>query len=199
MTPRPPAVVLFDVMNTLVYDPIEREIPDFFELSLDELYATKHPDAWPRFERGEISETTFYDIYLPDRSERIDGDRFRELLRDAYRWLEGMESIVATLANAGVSLHAFSNYPVWYRIIDDKLDLSRYLSWTFVSCNTGCRKPNDEAYRRVVTTLDTAPESCLFVDDRRINCDAARKFGFRTICFEGTDPLVEALQRQGLM
>ena len=46
-----------------------------------------------------------------------------------------MEALLGRLAAAGVQVHAFSNYPAWWRLIEDKLRLSRYLDWTFVSCH----------------------------------------------------------------
>jgi hypothetical protein len=51
-----------------------------------------------------------------------------------YRYLDGMEELLQRLAAGGAHMHAFSNYPEWYRLIEGKLQLSRYLEWTFVSC-----------------------------------------------------------------
>ena len=51
-----------------------------------------------------------------------------------YAFIDGMEPLLARLSGAGYALHAMSNYPVWWRNIEDKLRLSRYLEWTFVSC-----------------------------------------------------------------
>lgn len=45
-----------------------------------------------------------------------------------------MEDLLARLNTAGYELHALSNYPSWWRIIEDKLQPSRYLRWTFISC-----------------------------------------------------------------
>lgn len=196
MSQRPPSILLFDVMSTLVYDPIASEIPEFFGMSLPELYDRKHPTAWQRFERGEISESTFYDIYLPDRSQPVDGAALRDVLYNAYRWLDGMEPLLAELADADVELHAFSNYPIWYEIIDDKLQLSRFLDWTFVSWNTGLRKPHKEAYIDVIDTLEVSAGDCLFIDNRRENCRAARQVGIDSIVFEDRTALVGELEQR---
>ena len=192
-------VLLFDVMSTLVYDPIHREIPAFFDLSLEELYEHKHPTAWVEFERGEMSEQAFYDCYFPGRAESIDGAALRRLLYDSYRWIDEMQPLLAGLADADLEIHTLSNYPTWYEIIEDKLRLSRYLQWTFVSCLTGVRKPDERAYRRVLTTLDIAAENCLFVDDRAINCEAARKLGMDAILFRDATDLRDALRRRKLL
>lgn len=52
-----------------------------------------------------------------------------------YNYIDGMQPLLARLNAAGFTLHAMSNYPVWYRLIEDKLQLSRYLHWTFLSCS----------------------------------------------------------------
>ncbi len=51
-----------------------------------------------------------------------------------YRYLDGMPALLSRLKAAGYPMHAMSNYPSWYRMIEDKLQPSQYLSWTFVSC-----------------------------------------------------------------
>ena len=198
MSPRP-SVLLFDVMSTLVYDPITREIPEFFDMSLQELYDRKHPDAWQRFECGALPEETFYDIYLPQRDEPIDASAFRRTLYEAYQWIDGMQPLLETLCERDVPMHAFSNYPVWYRIIERKLKLSHVLEWSFVSCNTGLRKPHDQAYQHVVSTLQLPPEECLFVDDRADNCRAARQAGMQAVVFENAHSLCEELQHLGVL
>ena len=50
-----------------------------------------------------------------------------------YRYLDGMEPLLERLAAAGAEVHAFSNYPAWWQLVEGKLALSRYLRWTFVS------------------------------------------------------------------
>jgi hypothetical protein len=45
-----------------------------------------------------------------------------------------MEALLQRLANAGAEMHAFSNYPAWWQMIEEKLQVSRYLDWTFISC-----------------------------------------------------------------
>ena len=62
---------------------------------------------------------------------------------------------------------------VWYREIEQKLELSRYAPWTIVSCETGLRKPDIRAYQNACRLLDVAAEQCLFVDDRTKNCRGA--------------------------
>jgi HAD superfamily hydrolase (TIGR01509 family) len=100
-----------------------------------------------------------------------------------------MEELLADLRASGCTMHAFSNYPVWYELVEQRLGLSRFLEWTFVSCRTGLRKPDPAAYRSVVEELGIPAEHFVFVDDRESNCEAARQSGMGSVKFEGADSL----------
>lgn len=185
-------VLLFDVMDTLVHDPFHAAIPGFFGLTLEELFRDKHPDAWVRFEHGELTEREYLASMFADR-RAFDHDAFERAIKDAYRWIEGVEPILAELRARGTPMHAMSNYPCWYRWIEERLGLGRYLEWSFVSCETGLRKPAREAYEHACATLAVPPERCVFVDDRRKNVEAARAIGMRGIVFEDAAQLRRAL------
>jgi putative hydrolase of the HAD superfamily len=82
-------------------------------------------------------------------------------------------------------MHALSNYPEWYAWIEEGLGLSRYLSWSFVSCHTRLRKPDPAAYALAAERLGLEPAEIVFIDDRRTNCEAARAIGMAAIHFQG--------------
>lgn len=187
-----PEVILWDVMDTLVTDPFFDVMPRFFGMTLTELIEAKHPTAWVRFERAELTEAEFLRVFFAD-GRSYDHAAFRAEVHAAYTWIEDMQPLLAALCERGIGMHAFSNYPIWYLEVERRLRLSRYLSWTFVSCRTGLRKPDPEAYRSALQVLGCEPRACLFVDDRADNCEAARDAGMTAIRFEG-DP--RALARQ---
>lgn len=51
-----------------------------------------------------------------------------------FEFFPGMQSLLQQLNESGHEMHAVSNYPIWFRWIEDKLQLSQYMPWTFVSC-----------------------------------------------------------------
>ena len=59
-----------------------------------------------------------------------------------------------------------------------------------VSYETGFVKPNPEMYRISSQGVGVSPAECLFVDDSRINIEAAHNFGMQTILYDnfGTFP-----------
>ncbi len=192
-------VILWDIMDTLVRDPFFTHMPSFLGLSFDELLAKKHPTAWGEFELGKLREEELYARFFRDGT-RIDGPGLKQHMADAYCWLPGIESLLVELRERGVPMHALSNYPNWYQLIDERLALSRYVELSFVSCNTGVRKPAPGAFVTACETLGLPPAACLFVDDRAVNCDAARALGLPSVHFRGDVAALRAeLVRHGLL
>ncbi|MCO4769499.1 MAG: HAD-IA family hydrolase [Deltaproteobacteria bacterium] len=191
-------VVLLDVMDTIVWDPY-RLIPEFFGTKdWRPLFEARDRSAWLEYERGEIDEQAFLDRFFID-GRPFDKEGLRRLMFDNYRWLDGMESLLGRLCEAGTELHALSNYPDWYLAIEDRLGLSRYLKWTFVSCLTGVRKPDAEAYLGPVRRLGRPADELIFVDDRTKNVDAARAAGLHGVLFEGAASLERSLKELGAL
>jgi len=170
-------------MDTLVSDPFFRHMPEFFGLSLEELIAQKHPTAWVEFERGEIDEAQLAAKFFKD-GRAFDMAAFKAHIATGYTWLDGMHELVRELHTRGTAMHLLSNYPPWYRLCTERLELTRYVEPTFVSCHTGVRKPDAEAYLGPCRTLGVAPQECLFVDDREKNCAAARTLGMPSFRFQ---------------
>jgi HAD superfamily hydrolase (TIGR01509 family) len=191
-------VLLWDVMGTLVHDPFFVEMPEFFGMSFDAMFASKHPSAWVEFEVGRCTESEFLNDFFSDRRD-FDHRGFVDAVRTAYRWLPGMEELLADLRGRGCTMHAFSNYPVWYELIEQRLGLSRFLEWTFVSCRTGLRKPDPAAYLRVLEELGIPAEQLILVDDRENNCRAAQHGGIGAMRFEGVDSLRAHLTASGVL
>ena len=181
-------VLLFDVMGTLVYEPFHVEVPAFFGMSLEDLLAAKHPTAWVEFETGDIDEATLFATFFKD-GRKFDHEKLKSCMTNAYRWLAGMREFLTELREAGFSIHALSNYPEWYRLIEGRLGLSRYIEWSFVSCQTGVRKPDPEAFMVAVRALRVDPGDCIFVDDREENCRTAHEVGMDAILFRNAGSL----------
>jgi FMN hydrolase / 5-amino-6-(5-phospho-D-ribitylamino)uracil phosphatase len=193
-----PRVLLLDVMGTLVYDPFFVEVPRFFGVGLPELVQTKHPRAWVDFELDAIDERTLLARFFAD-GRAVDGEGLKAAMRAAYRLLPGVEPLLDELRERGVPMHALSNYPRWYALIEEELRLSSWLRWSFVSCNTGLRKPDPAAYLHASQTLGVEPAACLLVDDREDNCAAARDQGMDAVRFSDAGALRRALVERGLL
>ena len=137
----------------------------FFGLSFKELLAAKHPTAWLDFERGVLDERAFFATFFAD-GRAVDGDGLRAAMRAAYAFVPGMEPLLSRLHAAGYEMHAFSNYPDWWRLVEERLELSRFLSWTAVSCLPalrGARKPEPEAFAAAAQAVGGAAADLVLI------------------------------------
>ncbi|MGF1508975.1 MAG: HAD family hydrolase [Myxococcota bacterium] len=187
-----PKVVLWDVMGTLVTEPFLEAMPKHFGMSFSDMVAAKDKLSWIDFEHGLIDEETYCERFFADRRP-IDREALKKTMRASYALLPGVESMLRELAAAGFRQYALSNYSEWYKLIEEATGLSRYIGWDFVSCRTGHRKPQPDAYRVPLKSLAVQPDECVFIDDRQKNIDAARDLGLHAIL---RTPSAEQLRRE---
>ncbi|KAK4353593.1 hypothetical protein RND71_025787 [Anisodus tanguticus] len=190
-------ILLFDVMDTIVLDPFYHNVPAFFRMPMKELLECKHPTAWIEFEKGLITEDELTRKFFKD-GRSFDMEGLKNCVRRGYSYLEGVEGLLNSLKENGYEIHAFTNYPIWYQMIEDELKLSNYLSWTFCSCVFGKRKPDPEFYLEVVKHLNVEASNCIFVDDRMKNVEAAIELELKGLQFKNADLLRKDLSLFGV-
>jgi HAD superfamily hydrolase (TIGR01509 family) len=192
-------VILWDLMDTLVRDPFFTHMAPFFGLRFEELLEQKHPTAWRDFELGVIDEAELFRSFFRD-GRAIDGEGLKRAMHGGYAWIEGIEPLLVELHARGVEMHLLSNYPPWYQLCDAQVGVCRWVKPSFVSCHTGVRKPDAQAYLGACATLGVPPDQVLFIDDREPNVSAARQLGLDALLFDGdVARLRQALAARGLL
>ncbi|KAK7819164.1 flavin mononucleotide hydrolase 1 [Quercus suber] len=122
----------------------------------------------------------------------------KNCMKRGYSYIEGVEELLHALKQNCYEIHAFTNYPIWYKMIEDKLKISRYLSWTFCSCSSGKRKPDLNFYLDVLNLLEVNPANCIFIDDRLRNVEAAVEVGIIGLHFKNAHLLRQDLSSKGI-
>ena len=193
-----PKILLWDVMSTLVSEPFYDAIPKFLDLSLEELRKVRDLEAFHQFERGQLSEQEYaHRFFTSDRILDVEG--MKATLRSSVHFLPGVEETLTQLRAAGVPMYALSNYSIWYEAIDAATGLSKFLDWAFVSCKTGFRKPEREAYLGPQKSLGVTPKDCLFIDDRPENVAGAEAIGMPALLRTPDMDLAQALTPWGFL
>ncbi|KAJ4721488.1 Haloacid dehalogenase-like hydrolase family protein [Melia azedarach] len=190
-------ILLFDIMDTVVRDPFYQDVPAFFGMSMKELIECKHPTAWIEFEKGIIDEMELARKFFKD-GRPFDLEGLKNCMKRGYSYIDGLEELLNDLKQNNYEMHAFTNYPIWYEIIEDKLKISTYLSWTFCSCAIGKRKPDRDFYMEVLRHLKVEPGNCVFIDDRKGNVEAAVEVGILSLHFKNADLLRNDLSQMGI-
>ena len=182
--------LIFDVMSTLVVDPFFTEVPIAFGCSIADFVRGHSRSAWPAFERNELTEEGFFRQFF-GANWRADGDKMRSCITQGYRYIDGIEELLGELNQAAEvrDCVALSNYPIWFEVLEERLQLSRYLRHSYVSYQLGLRKPDPEIYLAVLEHLGVAAQRCIFIDDRQENCEAANALGMTGLLFTDVSAL----------
>jgi putative hydrolase of the HAD superfamily len=196
--PAASALLVFDLMDTVIADPFYREVPRYLKTTLEALLAVKHPTSWIEFETGLADEASFLGRFYREECGLVlkDPDAFREIFFSSYRFVEGMEALLGELKAHGRPLWVLSNYSRWVEIARIRLGLDRFFEGYCVSWQTGHRKPHPEAYRALVA--QSGRRDCLLVDDRSANIEGARQAGLDGVLFTDTKSLRTELHRLGM-
>lgn len=192
-------VVCLDLMGTIVYDPYLEALEAATGLDFATAAAVRDPDCWPQFESGAIDEAEFVRRFFtePGAGHRFDLEAFHRVRRDGYRLLPGMGELLKAL-DGKVERYIASNYPVWIHELRTRFELDRLFDGIYVSCELGVRKPDAAFFEVMLDGIGAPAQRCLFVDDRRVNCDAAAAVGMAVHHFEGAPGLASRLRAEGV-
>jgi putative hydrolase of the HAD superfamily len=192
-------LLVFDLMDTVIVDPFYREVPVYLGTSLEELIQVKHPTSWIEFETGLTDEMSFLTrFYREDTGLKLAcPEEFKQIFFSAYRFVDGIETLLATLRANDQKLWVLSNYSNWVLQARALLQLDRFFEGYCVSCDTGHRKPSPGAYRALMASTGAAQH--LLIDDRPANVEGALQAGMDAILFTDTDALRRQLHSRGIL
>lgn len=200
-TRAPVQAVCLDLMGTVLHDPYLEAIRAGTGGSVEAFHRDSdwvRSGTWHAFERGEIDEATFEARLAAATPDGVDVAAFTAARHAGYAYLPGMQALVAELA-ARLPVWIASNYPLWIDDLLGRFGLADLVAGVVVSCRVGVRKPDPGFYEAMVQAVGVPAESCLFVDDRPVNCGAAEAAGLRAQVFTGAAGLRERLAAEGVV
>jgi putative hydrolase of the HAD superfamily len=150
---------------------------------------------------GAIAATTIADaateywqsVLADARAASRQADDIERLIALDVRSWTGYREEVWTLAEqqraAGVRTAVLSNgVPEIMEVIERERAISTKFDTVVVSYEVGCAKPDAEIFELTLDRLGVAAAHALFVDDREVNLEGARRVGLRTLHFTGPTP-----------
>ena len=102
-------------------------------------------------------------------------------------------------------MHLYDYAETWVKYLKNQLDRTKkdmpflkYMDGVVFSCDVQQIKPEVDIYETLLKRYDLKPEKSVFMDDRAINCEGARKAGIRTIQFENLKQAAKELEKLGV-
>src|SRR5215471_13368489 len=152
------------------------------------------------FETGRMPPEVFVDQVISELALPVSREEFlaafctwgQEILPGAVELVQRVprKYLRATLCNTN-SLH-------WPNLLRRR-DLCEAFDHHFASHLTGKIKPDQEAFQHVLATLRCRADEVLFLDDSRLNVDAAKRIGITAFQVKGPLEAEHALRQAGVL
>ena len=200
--------IVFDVGNVLVdfcYMEYMKKLGFSEKMSLAFEKNIIFSPLWNDMDRGDLmideARQKFKDrlreTYRPCDPEV---DIFVENIKDIVREYDYSMPLVKSIKDRGYKVYILSNYP------KDLADL-HWKSFKFLPLADGyiisayekLVKPDERIYRLLTERFGALLGESIFIDDRRINIDAAERYGMSGILFKNYDQCIDALRREGIL
>ncbi len=190
--------VIFDLGRVLVDVDLRRGIFKYIPVKKDEnertIMAGLFADPTFRdFAKGKLTPHQFYSRFKKVTGITLEYDRFVHEWCAVFTPMPGMKELVEQV-KAKYPIGLLSDIgPLHWQYLVKTIG---WLSWfpaPVLSFEQGCLKPDPRCYLLAATRLNQSPNHCLFIDDRSINVDSARRLGMEAILFRSVDALRQAL------
>ncbi len=154
---------------------------------------------WDEVQLGHIEDAEFW-ADLGQRlgldAEGVDG--FRRTFWAGDRLDTELVDLIRHLRDAGYRTMLLSNAPTGLRQHLDKLGIADAFDHIVISGAEGLMKPDPALFERALARVGVPAEQAVFVDDMRVNVDAAARVGLRAVRFRGLPPLRKCLRGLGV-
>lgn len=190
--------IVFDIGNVLLeFNPVKYFTKYFNDEAMAKTLcqAMLSGDTWNQYDLGVYSlEQVKTEVIkrCPQYHNEIS-----EMLSIWVKILEPMETsldMMRTLKNKGYRIYLLSNLnKEAYLYIDSHTSLFKEVDGYVVSFKEGMIKPDEAIYDCLCSRYGLNAEECLFIDDLKVNVDAAKHFGMQGIVFTSFDAVYKKI------
>ncbi len=175
-------------------------LKDSFPISEEE--ANKLLQAWHTDINEGKDEKQFWNHYAVSVNSSLSPDwlsRFEKVQENALRPFPEMLAAIQQLKRHGYRVGLLSNVTPQHAAIIRKLGYYNLFDPLLLSCDIGVRKPDPKAFEIMLKALSPLqPQEVLFVDDQKVNTDAAEKLGIQVIHLLRPQNIFCYLQEKGI-
>lgn len=171
--------VVFDLGGVLfMRDPRKFE-PEFIEY-FSYIHLPQMPRFWEDYDRGVVS---FDEVaasvadYNNSSLELAKSNILRSIVTQEV--VAPTAELIAKLHDAGLKLYVLSNMSREFIDFLRKQPVYTLFDGEVVSCDEGVVKPESEIYNLLTERYNLEPSKTLFIDDRKVNVEAAEALGWR--------------------
>lgn len=184
--------VIFDLGRVLIDVKFNAERLKFFDINPNDenmetiLEAAFKNPLFRQFNTGKLLPNEFYREFTSQHGLNMDFKTFKQKWCSIFEPVEGMEELFLSVQmNYPVGLLSDTD-PLHWNYCLKHFPFLRSISRPTLSFEIGALKPAALCYQKAAENVGFAPNDCLFIDDRPINIEGAKKMRMQGILFENT-------------
>lgn len=197
--------IILDIGNVLAsFDYISYMKEKGYEPELIERIrkATVENPLWKEIDRSdsETIEESLINRFIDEDPEIA--KEIRTFLKNSYEIVKEYDyapDFIRSIKKGGYPVYLLSNYSrANFRHITDKFEFFKYVDGGVISYEVASVKPEAKIYEALINKYRMIPEEAVFLDDLKVNIEAASRMGFNTIHFKNIDQAVKELRILGV-
>ncbi|MFH1970941.1 MAG: HAD family phosphatase [Patescibacteria group bacterium] len=197
--------VIFDVGGVLKSDSsinIEKYVCSRLNITTEK-YHTVCSEIIPSLVKGEITELQFWKLFLKNINSSKKLDSVKNVWKDAHKKSfkinEQVFDMAKKIKEKGYIIAVLSNATQSNVDINRKSKVYSLFPVCILSCEVGLMKPDPKIYKLTLKKLNAKPKETLFIDDRKINIEPAKKLGIQTILYKSSEQLKKEFIKLNLL
>jgi putative hydrolase of the HAD superfamily len=176
-----------------------RRATDEFGLDWDQ-FQERHELVSAEFEKGQLTLDEYLQCTVFYCRQGCTPEAFKQFMFAQSQPLNESMQLAGRLAASNGYLMATINNESrdlnLHRI--QQFNLGLHFSAFFSSCFLGIKKPERGIYQTALEVSQRRPEECVFIDDRALNVEGARRLGIHAVHFQEPAQLQKDLARLGV-
>jgi putative hydrolase of the HAD superfamily len=191
--------IIFDLGNVIIdFSPEEYVKSKINQEKVDEIYkCIFQSEEWPMLDRGTIDEENARKNII---NRNVKNEELINLVfenwHDILIPIESSINILKRLKEKGYSVYYLSNFHYTaFEYINKEYDLFKIFDGGVFSFKEKLLKPEKEIYDKIIREYNLKPNETVFIDDMKVNVEAAKEFGLEGIVLDNPKNLSIELQK----
>lgn len=164
------------------------------EILLNPTKKRKIKSVVEEFNSGKIDEQKFWKKIKLAIKYEFDEKEIKKILISFNRPIKPVFKILKKLKK-NYKIGLLTNNNVWLDEIEKKYNFYKYFDVIVNSYYAGVVKPSKKIYKIILEKLQLQATECVFIDDKKINVDAAKSLGFNVILYKNPNQLLKELKK----
>ncbi|NGX59746.1 MAG: Alpha-D-glucose 1-phosphate phosphatase YihX [Chlamydiae bacterium] len=192
----PPKVVVFDY-GGVVARVNRKPVIEFLSESLGKSYRKVKKDfAREKLYHAFNEPTSYWEKYANHSLPQSWFDSLKVYKKAMIREVPEMRDVILEIKMQGIQVALLSNTTKYRAHFIESMGGYDLFDPILLSCYLGVSKPNPKIYRRLLQSLLWDAKDTVFIDNKKENVEASRKFGIDGIHFESVEKLKNDLRKR---